>query len=246
MCFDSPEEMIEGGTRLPDLFVNPEDWERMIGALTEKEILKGAVASLRMKNGSEVWLEFTLNLMREDDGRITGYEGVFEDITMRVEADRRTLELAYKLNGLTPGGCFFNGSHERCFKAYKDLTLHGIPGLCIVREDPQKLEDDYKISAAEVQFLGSRAPRGGQALSNLQAVSLAISKFLEAHHAPIILLDGLEYLVNRFGFDLVLQMLQEKRIDILEADGVLILPINPGAFSEREIALLKSELKMLQ
>lgn len=59
-------------------------------------------------------------------------------------------------------------------------------------------------------------------------------------------LDGLEYLVSRFGFEVVYAFIQEKRFDFLEAGAVLLMPFDPRALSEREGALLESETSALR
>ena len=74
-------------------------------------------------------------------------------------------------------------------------------------------------------------------------MSRAIKEFITDKESPVIVLDGLEYLINRAGFDAVYTFLQEKRFDILDSRGVLLLPFDPLTLSERELALLKSEVE---
>ncbi len=172
-------------------------------------------------------------------------QGIFRDITAKRQLERRLRELAYKLNDLSAGGCFICESHEKCFKAYADLTLYGLPGLCIVREDPQKVIDDYSIKPNDIKVLSSRPLGTFETLPSLQAVSIEITQALKTNPSCIILLDGLEYLLTQSGFEAVYGFIQEKRFDFIETGALLLIPLNMGALGEREKALLTSEVKIL-
>jgi len=75
-----------------------------------------------------------------------------------------------------------------------------------------KLVSEYGLTQESIILLSSEPLAGFDAVSNLQEVSLAISQFLESYEAPVVLLDGLEYLISRFGFNTVYNFIQEKRL----------------------------------
>jgi len=239
-----PEEMI--GKPFQTFFPGSEI-PRAVQGFTERirgESGIGVEYEMLRKDGATVFVEANSSPVYLD-GEVVGAQGVVRDTTERKRAEERIRELAYRLNDLEPGGCFMSDSHERCLKAYADRSIHGIPGLCIVREDPEKLLKKYGLEQEEVLILSSRPVMGFQALSDLQAVSRSISESLQTG-VGVVLLDGLEYLVNRFGFDPVFTLLQEKRFDFLEAGALLLIPVTLEAVSERERSLLLSELRMLQ
>jgi len=188
------------------------------------------------------------------------------EIRLRAKAGHREL-LPYVINKALPGNsgekskkmvllylksilflnqseCYLVESHEWCFKTYANLTKHGVPGLCICRENPDKLEN-YGLKVADVMLLSSRPLKGFKTLSNLQDVSLTISNFLKKG-GGIVLLDGLEYLISRFGFEAVYKMLQEKRFDFLEKDSILLVSLDLETLSKQERALVLSELNILK
>lgn len=239
----SPEEMI--GKHFTDFLPEseiPSTVEAFTRALKGEYGINSQVEMIG-KDGSIVVTEVNSSRIVRD-GEVVGFQGIFRDITERVQAEKRIREFAYRLNNVKPGGCYLSESHERCLKAYADLSMHGVPGLCIIREDPERLVEDYGIKAEEVMLLSSRPLKGFQALSDLQEVSRAISSLLE-EGGGVVLLDGLEYVISRFGFDPVYAFIQEKRFDFLEADAVLLIPLDPTTLSERENALLTSELNVL-
>jgi len=152
--------------------------------------------------------------------------------------------LAYRLNNLQHGGFYLSDSHERCLKAYAVLSMEGVPGLSIVRDDPQRLVDKYGIKKEEIVLLSSRPFEGFETLDDLQAVSRRLSRFLESGEG-VVLLDGLEYLISRFDFDAVYSFIQEKRFDFLRSKAVLLVPVEMKTLNEQERALLSSEFTLL-
>ena len=204
----------------------------------------GLEFELVRKDGASVFVQANTSPIFRD-GEVVGTQGVFRDITVRRRAEEQIRKLTYRLNGLKPVGCFISESHERCLKAYADLSMHGVNGLCIIRENPEKLLDDYGLKREEVVLLSSSPIMGFPALSDLQSISRSISESL-SNGVGVVLLDGLEYLINRFEFDHVLTLLQEMRFEFLEAGALLLLPASFEAIGSRERSLLLSELKVLQ
>jgi len=198
------------------------------------------------KSGKELIIEWHNTVLRDEEGRITGVLSSGLDITERKSVEERLRELAYRLNGLRPGGCFVSDSAERCFKAYADLTLHGVPGFCIAREDPERLIKEYGPAFENLLLLSSKPIKGFKAVSTLQDVSLAISEFLKTNDMAVVLLDGVEYLIAKNGFDPFYRFIQEKRFDFLEKNALLLIHLNLATLTEREKALLLSEIEKLR
>lgn len=170
---------------------------------------------------------------------------VAKDLSERKALQTQLRNLSYQLNGLAAGESYLCETHEQAFKAYADLTFHGVPGLCIMREDPARVIKTYGVKPEDVRLLSSKSVKGVATLPDLQSVALAISEFLRLHGEGVILLDGLEYMVSVFGFDAVFRLIQEKRFDFLENGSVLLVPVDVAVFTTKEKALLLSELKML-
>ena len=214
-----------------------------IAELEEGRDIKGLQLEILRKDGSSLSVEWNAFPMLSE-GLIVGAQGIVRDVTKQRLEEEEMKKLIYRLNGLEPGGCYISESKERCLKAYAYLTRHGVSGLCIAREDPEKLVVEYGLKAEEVMILSSRPMMGYPPLIDLQALSIAISNRIKTGES-VIFLDGLAYLLSRFNFDRVFNFIQEKRFQILEAGAVLLLYLDWQTVSEREKALLRSELKIL-
>ncbi len=158
--------------------------------------------------------------------------------------EQKVMDLTYNLSGVNRGECYLADSLQHCLKIVSDLHNRGVNGLCIVREDPEFVTKNYNLKPDDVVLLSSQPIKGFKAISSLQEISIAITKFLKAGGGAV-LLDGLEYLVSRFGFNTVYMCLQEKHIEFLEAGAVLLVPVNMETLDSREKGQLLSELKFL-
>jgi hypothetical protein len=158
--------------------------------------------------------------------------------------EQKVIDLTYNLSGVNRGECYLADSLQHCLKILSDLQKRDVNCLCIVREDPDLVTKNYNLKPDNVTLLSTQPIKGFKAISNLQEISIAITKFLKAGGGAV-LLDGLEYLVSRFSFNTVYMMLQEKHIEFLEAGAVLLVPVNMETLDSREKSQLLSELKLL-
>jgi hypothetical protein len=158
--------------------------------------------------------------------------------------EQKVMDLTYNLSGINRGECYLADSFQHCLKVVSDLHSRGVSILCIVREDPESITKNYNLKPDDVVLLSSKPIKGFKAVDGLQDIAITIVKFLRAGGGAV-LLDGLEYLISRFGFNSVYKMCQENHIEFLDAGAVLLVPINMEALDSREKGQLLSELKLL-
>ena len=153
-------------------------------------------------------------------------------------------ELVESLANVKPGECYLSDSLENCVKILCEMHSRGTKALAIVREDPTILTKTCNLQPDEVILLSSKSIKNYKALSTLQEISIAVMKFIKTG-GGVVLLEGLEYLISRFGFNAVFMCLQETKIEFLEAGAVLLIPLNLETLDTREKAQLLSELKLI-
>jgi hypothetical protein len=145
---------------------------------------------------------------------------------------------------LLSGRCYLFSSHDRCYKALTDYARGQASTLAIIRDDPESLLEKYSFNAKEVYILSSRGIKDYKTLQDLQNVSRTITRSLR-DGVDVVLLDGLEYLITRSGFESVFSFLQEMRFTFLDLGGVLLVPLDLEIVDRRERALLQSELEFI-
>jgi PAS domain S-box-containing protein len=79
--YSSPSEVV--GTRVKDIYVNPDDRKELIEKLEKEGVWKDFTSYCKRKNGERFISERTCNLVRDENGKPTRIEGVFRDITER-------------------------------------------------------------------------------------------------------------------------------------------------------------------
>jgi len=153
-------------------------------------------------------------------------------------------DFTLNLGAVNSGECYLADSLEQCMKVVSDLKSRGISAMAIVRENPSLVAKSCNLSPDDVVLLSAKPVGGFKAINSLQDVSIAVTKFLKAG-GGVVLLDGFEYLVSRYGFNTVYMCLQEKKIEFLEAGAVLLVPVTMETLDVREKGQLLSELKLL-
>jgi PAS domain S-box-containing protein len=241
--FSTVEEMV--GRKFLD-FVGPEDKRRMAENLKdamELGQLRNIEVTLSAKDG-EFPAEISLSVIQGPSNRPESLVLLVRDITERKLAQKRSRELIYMIYNITPGDCYLIQSQELAYRLFAQLLLHEVPGLCLSRERPDKLLQ-YGIPKDKMVIISGVPVAGFESVDDLQKVGIRISEFIRENKESVVLLGGLEYLISRFGFESVYKFLQEKRFSFMEARANLLLPIDLATLSEKERALLVSELRQL-
>ncbi|MFN3531327.1 MAG: PAS domain S-box protein [Candidatus Brocadia sp.] len=88
--YKSPEEVI--GTKVKDIYVNPDDRIKVVEKLTKEGVWKGFVSFCKRKNGERFYMERTSNLITDEKGKPVRIDGIFRDITERKKFEEELQE----------------------------------------------------------------------------------------------------------------------------------------------------------
>ncbi|MEM3420797.1 MAG: PAS domain S-box protein [Candidatus Hadarchaeum sp.] len=225
--------------------ISPETKNKMEGDIEETKKL-GIKRDMRygLMNGIEIPAEISISTIPDSTGKPQSLLFVIKDITERLRMEERMREFIYKVNNILPGDLCLHSSHRATYNIFTQLVMHGIAGLCFTREKPDELVN-YGIPKDKIIVISTIPVQGYENVDGLQQVSLRISEFLKEHENSVVLLDGLEYLVSRSGFDLVYRFLQEKRFNFLESKSVMLIPVNLSVFTDKERALISAEANII-
>lgn len=102
--FNSAQEMLEANLHSVDLFVDPEDQERIVAGALKNGAVESFVCRMRSPQGVERWIQISVFLALDDDNRHVGFWGILRDLTEQVETrqarDRLQQELVEALKRL--------------------------------------------------------------------------------------------------------------------------------------------------
>jgi hypothetical protein len=71
-----------------------------------------------------------------------------------------------------------------------------------------------------------------------------VSNYVQKAKQPVILIDGIEYLISHMGFDSVYHFMQAKRTQMEANQGILIIPFFRDAIEPKEARLLEREFRV--
>ena len=85
----TPEEILEGNTRIWQEAVSEEGFERIREGLRERGGLRNEMLPFTTQDGSERWISVTLNQRKDEKGETVGYDGIAIDDTERIRYKKR-------------------------------------------------------------------------------------------------------------------------------------------------------------
>ncbi len=137
----------------------------------------------------------------------------------------------------------------RCFEIFGELVNTGIDGLCISRYNPASLRDRYDISPDRIIWLTQKTEDGkfrSVDPTNFPRLSSMISDFLRRAENPVVLLEGLGYLITQNNYETVLRFVQSQRDEISLRGAIMLVHIDPLSLDTKELHRLEGEMEPLK
>ncbi len=132
------------------------------------------------------------------------------------------------------------------FEIFQDLVTHGAQGLCISRRSPKTIMQDYGLEKTPILWLSRVATEKNSVRpSPPEKVALAVEHFISVGENAVVLLDGFEYLVAHNDFSSVLALLHDLNEIVALHEAILLIPMDPSAFQEREFSMIRREATLL-
>ncbi|OPX75938.1 MAG: hypothetical protein A4E44_01054 [Methanosaeta sp. PtaB.Bin018] len=133
---------------------------------------------------------------------------------------------------------------ERCTLpcTCKECKNFRAQGLCFTINSPMEVRLRYALQTTLIFWISSHGPENVSP-TNLEMIANIISKFLKKSRNPVVLLDGIEHMILSNGSVPVLRFLRDVEEKITMYNAIFILPINPKAVGEKELALMERTMK---
>jgi Na+/proline symporter len=151
---------------------------------------------------------------------------------------------------LIPGTTYIIAEEKpkQSLELYGELVRHGMDGLCLSRYNPRMLADRYNVPADSVIWLTQKSEPGFRTVdpSNFPRLSSMISDFLDRASYPLILLEGMGYLITQSNYETVLRFVQSQRDEIALKSAIMLVHIDPLSLDTKELHRLGSELEPFQ
>jgi len=132
------------------------------------------------------------------------------------------------------------------FEIFQDYLRHGVKGMCISREYPEKLKKKYHLEGATSLWLSyDRDIPYVREPTNIPLIYSEVKNFIDDSTDSIVLISGLEYMIAQSNFIKVLKFIQLLNENVAVRDSLLIMPISPDALEDKEVKMLEREFKLI-
>ena len=130
---------------------------------------------------------------------------------------------------------------ERSYTLFAEAVSQDTDGLLIVRRVPPKIKAASNFPHVHALRLSQKEEENVLFPTQLHKLVYLISEMVNNQKNPVILLDGIEYLIVHNRFEPVLKQLYIIREVLTRHGGILLIPLDPEAFSEKELGFLEKE-----
>lgn len=141
---------------------------------------------------------------------------------------------------------FFEEDSLKCYELFNIFCSSDYDILCITRQHPDKLKNKFEIKKPKIKLYWLSTTACEYCMPpTLTRISHEITKFIREANHRVILLDGLEFLVNHNDYLSVLKFMDNTKENIILKDSILLIPISPYAFSPKELSLVKKNMNLI-
>ncbi len=133
-------------------------------------------------------------------------------------------------------------NHATAFSVFSDLLGDGFEGFCVTRTFPDKIKDTYGF---ETPMLWLTMEEGEMTLvpHNVAKLNFIIEQFIKKVDAPVVIIEGLEYLITHNTYETILRFLQLLNDKVALTNAILIIPVNPYTLDQKHLKLLEREMQ---
>jgi hypothetical protein len=184
--------------------------------------------------------------LRRLDRIIRNYDPTFEITAALAEVMKSYGRSPYEVS-LIPGTTYIIDEEKpkRSLEVLSELVAHGMEGLCLSRYNPEILFERYSIPPETVIWLTQKSEPGFKTVdpTNFPRLSSIIFDFLDRANYPVILLEGMGYLITQSNYETVLRFIQSQRDEIALKNAIMLVHIDPLSLDTKELHRLASEME---
>jgi|GEM_PF-3432779 len=138
---------------------------------------------------------------------------------------------------------FLTENVDTTFRTFNGIINEGSPGLCLTNRYPENLRADFGLEDARIIWFSETGR--GEDIFKPQRLEFEITRtttqFIKDNQEPVILIDGLDYLILRNGFERVSTFLK-KILDVAAMErATLVVIVRPDALNQEHVSYLKGQ-----
>lgn len=200
------------------------------------------------KHDEKVRMNVSTSLLADDDGKQglivtlqdrSRLRGIFiTPLTEDIEGNTKKNEVEMESGYIYLSDC---EDAAKSYQIFSDLVRSGKPGLCITRQNPDKIRNMYGITKTPIVWLTKNRMNGQESIDSTELFKIypTIADFVNKVDDGIVLMDGLEYLVLDNDFLSVVKLIEQSNDAIMASSSRMVLQLDPNILEKKEFHLLK-------
>jgi PAS domain S-box-containing protein len=210
---------------------------------------KSYVREFKGKDGSLITLNISTSRLYRDGVR-SGYVITLKDLSeitgLRVAPVTENAVGTRSAYHFEPGLIYLADKRKRqdYMEVFADQVKHNIQGLCVTRQNPKKIREQYGLEKTPIIWLNSGDVPGESVIKpdNISGLAATIHKFMADAKDGLILLDGMEYLMMRSSYETLLKFVHYLNDRVMQSNSRAIFCIDTQTIDERQLHILMSEM----
>ncbi len=149
---------------------------------------------------------------------------------------------------LEAGTCYLvkGKQTETSYRLFQEFVERGTPGLCVTRIYPEKVRSRYSLTSVPMWWISYSPGDQHYAPTAVGTLANVIEAFIDEHPTGcVVLLDGVECIMNNVGFDKDLLFIEHMNEYVMPRKAIVLVTVDPDCFNPSEFAGLERFLETI-
>ena len=152
-----------------------------------------------------------------------------------------------KIN-MSPGSTYLlpSSKPDMAFKIFAKEIRNGANGMIITRLHPGEVKARFSVGSCPIHWLSRAFTKESMSPTNLGAMAEQIEGFVSKNNNPLVLLDGIEYLIVQNDLQKVVRFISSVRDSVALHSARMVIPFNMQSVDESGRALITRDLHVIK
>ena len=232
-----PKDVLNWSITKLALFENKQKLLDLVKSISTETLHNYVDLVIITKNQSKKILRINGSRIKGKEKKDSGVLLIGRDITREVEMHGKLLA----------GNSYLipDKSNTASLDLLVDLATSGYSGYMITRMNPEALNSVVSSSNIHMYLLGQDRGKDHETIKNLQILLQKIKDICTEKKDTVILLERLDYLINKFSFEKVMDVLYEINDLVVKNKCLMLIRIDPETIEKTQMAIIENELQLL-
>ncbi|MFH1404116.1 MAG: tetratricopeptide repeat protein [Candidatus Altiarchaeota archaeon] len=166
------------------------------------------------------------------------------EVRINVVAEGEKVDEGKTEGGLKVGLTYIIMDDERyaAVRLFQKQLDEGYSGIYVTRSNPAHIKSQYNLEKTRYIWLSDvKTGVEYKCVSDPQELSDILTNFIESDERSMILLEGIEYLIDTVGFSITREFIQFIRDKVSTSDAIMVIRASPAAIDPKQLKKLEHE-----